>query len=207
MHAFYLYKIFTESTQRCTFIKINTINKFSDKEIIDQTIAWVRTVVIGCNFCPFAAKALNKGSVRFVVRSNTDLKICLETLSEEFQYLNENASVETTLIILPADFEGFAEYLDMINKAELFLAKENYEGVYQLASFHPQYRFAGAPDNDPANYTNRSPYPMLHILREDSITNALEGFAHPENIPNTNIDFAGKKGLKYMELLLAACMR
>ena len=135
-----------------------------------------------------------------------DLKTCLTLLSAEFKYLDENESVETTFIIFPNDHAHFLDYLDITERAEDFLAKENYEGIYQLASFHPQYCFAGSSEDDAANYTNRSPYPMLHILREDSITNALESFTNPENIPETNIDFARKKGLHYMQLLRQECI-
>ena len=162
--------------------------------------------MIGCNFCPFAAKVFNKKQIRYLVLSPGDLKTCLTTLSAEFKYLDENEAVETTFIIFPNDHADFPGYLDMTERAEDFLAKENYEGIYQLASFHPQYCFAGSSDDDAANYTNRSPYPMLHILREDSITKALESFTNPESIPETNIDFARKKGLHYMQMLRASCM-
>ena len=163
--------------------------------------------MISCNFCPFAAKVFNKKQIRYEVLSPDDLRACLGTLSDEFKYLDENETVETTFIIFPNDYTDFQDYLDMVERAEDFLAKENYEGIYQLASFHPQYVFAGSAEDDAANYTNRSPYPMLHILREDSITAALESFSNPENIPETNIEFARKKGLHYMQMLLASCMK
>ena len=83
-----------------------------------------------------------------------------------------------------------------------FLAKESYEGIYQLASFHPQYLFAGSNDNDPANYTNRSPYPMLHILREESLSKAIDSYPNVDDIPQNNIDFANAKGLYFMKNLL-----
>ena len=98
------------------------------------------------------------------------------------------------------------QYLDLVDKGERLLVKENYEGIYQLASFHPLYLFAGSNENDAANYTNRSPYPMLHILREDSITKALENFDDPDSIPEKNIDFAKTKGLEYMKMLAASCI-
>ena len=135
-----------------------------------------------------------------------NIKACLEDLSAEFQHLDNHELTETIFLIFPDHFAGFNEFLAVAEDADQFLVKENYEGIYQLASFHPLYLFEGSPVDDAANYTNRSPFPMLHILREDSITKVLKGFDHPENIPDNNIDFTRKKGLKYMELLLAACM-
>lgn len=181
-------------------------DKKSDPEIVIHTTTWIKNVVIGCNFCPFAAKALIRKTVRYVVVETTDFKTALTALANEFEFLNENENIETTFIIFSTGFTDFLQYLDLVDKGERLLAKENYEGVYQLASFHPQYLFAGSNGNDAANYTNRSPYPMLHILREDSITKALENFDDPDSIPEKNIDFAKTKGIEYMRLLAASCI-
>ncbi len=173
---------------------------------ISDTINWIKKVVIGCNFCPFASKALAKKSVRYVVIETTDFKTALTALANEFEFLNNDENFETTFIIFSEGFTDFLQYLDLVDKGERLLTKENYDGVYQLASFHPQYLFAGSNENDAANYTNRSPYPMLHILREDSITKALENFDDPDSIPEKNIDFAKTKGLEYMKMLAASCI-
>ncbi len=179
----------------------------TDKKIIEHTINWIKNIVIDLNFCPFAAKALLKKSIRYVVLPKTTAKKCLGVLSAELKFLEVNNDFETTFIILPDNFKSFDIYLSLIEKAEEFISENNYEGVYQLASFHPKYCFAGSTNTDAANYTNRSPYPMLHILREDSVTKALAHFPHPEKIPERNIDLAREKGLKYMQLLRAACMQ
>ena len=181
-----------------------TVN--NDSIEITNTANWIKQVVIGCNFCPFAAKALAKKTVRYVVKENIDFKSALTALAEEFEFLNSNLNIETTFIILSDGFTDFLQYLDLVDKSERLLTKENYEGVYQLASFHPQYLFASSNENDPANYTNRSPYPMLHILREESITKALENFDDPDSIPEKNIDFAKTKGIEYMKMLAASCI-
>ena len=173
---------------------------------ITNTANWIKQVVIGCNFCPFAAKALAKKTVRYVVKENTDFKSALTALAEEFEFLNSNLNIETTFIIFSDGFKDFSQYLDLVDKGERLLLKENYEGVYQLASFHPQYLFSGSNENDAENYTNRSPYPMLHLLREDSITKALENFDDPDSIPEKNIDFAKTKGIEYMKMLAASCI-
>ena len=180
------------------------IQKCFEKLEIIQTGNWIKQVVIGCNFCPFAAKALAKKTVRCIVVEKTDFKTALTALANEFEFLNSNENIETTFIIFSEGFTDFLQYLDLVDKGERLLIKENYEGVYQLASFHPQYLFAGSNENDPANYTNRSPYPMLHILREDSITKALENLVDPDSIPEKNIDFAKTKGLEYMKMLAAS---
>jgi len=174
--------------------------------IIAQTTQWINSVVIGCNFCPFASRAMLRKSIRYVVLPEATLESALASVVEELQFLDRMEDIETTLVIFPGQFSDFEEYLDLVDMAEDLSAEQGYEGVYQIASFHPEYCFAGAKDDDPANYTNRSPYPMLHLLREESITKALEHFEDPEGIPERNMAFAEQKGLKYMQMLRAACL-
>ena len=177
-----------------------------DTLIIAQTANWIKSVVIGCNFCPFAAKAMQMKSIRYVVLHEGSIKDMLTTLVTECIYLDNSEDTETTIIVLPNHFPDFNNYLNLIDKAEHLILEEDYEGIYQLASFHPLYCFEGAPKDDAANYTNRSPFPMLQILREESITKALENFPDPDSIPEKNIEYARKKGLVYMEVLRAKCM-
>lgn len=179
---------------------------FSDDTIVEHTEAWIRQVVVGCNFCPFAAKALLQKSVRYRVVRGPEAPGIMGLLAEELQHLDEQPGVETTFIILPENFLDFEAYLELAEAAGELIVNEDYEGVYQVASFHPLYCFDGEPASDPANYTNRSPYPMLHLLREASIEKALAHYKDPEGIPERNIDFARKKGLAYMEALRAACL-
>jgi hypothetical protein len=177
-----------------------------DDIVIGQTKAWINQVVVGCNFCPFAAREVKRGSIRFNVLHSADIRVLQQSLAEEFELLDNDENIATTLIILPGLFPDFRDYLDMIAILEKFLKKKDKEGVYQLASFHPQYLFAGADMNDPANYTNRSAYPMVHLLRESSITDAIANFPDPEGIPERNIAFARRKGLSYMRTLRDACL-
>ena len=163
-------------------------------------------MVIGCNFCPFAAKAMLRKSIRYVVLPEVTLESSLEAFVEELRYLDRTDDIETTLVIFPNHFADFEQYLDLVELAEALAADQGYDGIYQVASFHPDYCFADSDNDDTANYTNRSIYPMLHILREDSITNVLENFPDPEGIPQRNIDFAQRKGLAYMQVLRAACI-
>lgn len=178
----------------------------TEATIIAQTVAWIKSVVIGCHFCPFAAGAMSRKSIRYVVLSDATSESALKTLIFEMKKMEQEDEIETTLIILPFRFDDFRKYLDLVSKAEISVTKQQYEGIYQIASFHPEYCFAGTDNNDPANYTNRSIFPMLHILREESITRAIEQYPGTENIPEQNIAFARQKGLVYMQLLRAACM-
>ena len=178
----------------------------SNEQVISQTKKWISDVVIGCNFCPFAGKVLKEDTIHYKVETATALQECLQTFIKECMQLDEDEQVETVLIIFPNSFEQFDDYLDLVSLAESLLKKEGYEGIYQVASFHPQYRFAGAPISDAANYTNRSVYPMLHILREESIEKALEKYPDPDLIPDRNINFAREKGVVYMKMLRDACM-
>ncbi len=178
----------------------------NDSVIIEQTKKWIKSVVIDLNFCPFAAKALLKKSIHYNVLVNADLENSLETLIKEMHYLDTNEDIETSFIILPNSFSDFNDYLDLVSVADELIADEGYEGIYQLASFHPDYCFEGASNDDAANYTNRSVYPMLHLLREESITKALSLYKHPELIPENNIKLAREKGLQYMQMLRAACL-
>lgn len=173
--------------------------------VIAQTTKWIKSVVIDCNFCPFAAKAMRQKSIRYVVWEGTD-ESSLEKLGAELHFLDDAPDIETTFLIFPNNFGDFEDYLDFVELAEALNIEMDYEGIYQIASFHPDYCFEGADVDDPANFTNRSIYPMLHLLREESITNAVDNFPDPENIPERNIAFSQAKGLKYMQFLRANCI-
>ena len=171
------------------------------QQVIDKTKKWIVDVVIGCNLCPFAANVVKQQSAFYRVETSTDLNTCLEAFEYEMQRLDKDESIETSFLIFPNAFEKFDDYLYLLSLAEQILKRKGYEGIYQVASFHPLYLFAGSDENDAANYTNRSIYPMLHLLREESIDNALENYKSPENIPERNINFTREKGLAYMKML------
>ncbi len=178
----------------------------SNKEIaIEQTINWIKQVVIDCNFCPFASRPLNEGRIHFSVTLSADPAIILEETIRECYRLDENEDIETCLLIMTNGFENFDDYLDILSMAEALIEDQEYEGIYQLASFHPGYCFEGADETDPANYTNRSPYPMLHFLRESSVEKALLFYKEPEKIPENNIRFTKDKGLLFMQQLRNQC--
>lgn len=174
--------------------------------IIHQTKKWINDVVVGCNFCPFAAKEIKQNSIHYQVETGTGLEECLQAFLNECVRLDENNDIETTLLIIPNAFERFDEYLDLVSLAEQLLKQEGYDGIYQVASFHPLYCFANSLPDDAANFTNRSVYPMLHLLREERIEQALLRYADPGRIPERNIQFAREKGLTYMKMLRDACL-
>ena len=175
--------------------------------VIIQTKKWITDVVIGCNFCPFAAKEVKRNTIHYAVEINKEIAECLNTFLSECKRLDENEHIETTLLIFPQSFNRFDDYLNFVLHAGNLLKKKGYEGIYQVASFHPMYYFANSPMNDAANFTNRSPYPMLHILREKSIEQALLHYPHPEKIPENNINFTREKGYAYMAMLRDACLK
>jgi hypothetical protein len=172
---------------------------------INETKKWLETVVIARNICPFAKRVFDDNKIHFHVENSTDVAICLENLLDECVRLDENQNIETTLVCYPQAFADFNEYLDFVEISERLLEVEDYEGIYQLASFHPDYCFEGENENDAANYTNRSPYPMLHLLRESRLEKALENYPNPEEIPENNIKLTRELGLQKMQQTLAAC--
>jgi uncharacterized protein len=175
------------------------------EQIIGQTKKWVTDVVAGCNFCPFVSKEIKQNSIHYQVEYATGASHCLQAFLNECARLDEE-KIETSLLIFPNGFPAFEDYLDLVDLAEKLLKKEGYEGIYQVASFHPLYAFAGSSVDDAANYTNRSVYPMLHLLREARVEQALAKYPDPEQIPKRNILFAREKGIAYMKRLRDSCM-
>lgn len=164
-------------------------------EKIGNTKDWLENIVIKHNFCPFAKKELLKDSIRFHLIESNSMETILEELVDEFTFLDKHPNVETTLLVLNESFDDFDDYLDLVEISNALLEDQGHLGVYQIASFHPDYCFEDTDVDDPANYTNRSPYPTLHILREASLENAIESHPDPEGIPERNIAYARTLGL------------
>ncbi|MRG43497.1 DUF1415 family protein [Chitinophaga sp. SYP-B3965] len=175
-------------------------------EIIAQTKNWIREVVVGCNFCPFAAKELKQDTIHYEVVQTTGLNAARLAFLAECVRLDNDESIATTMLIFPDAFPVFLDYLELVDAVEKMLRQKGYRGIYQVASFHPLYQFADTALEDAANYTNRSVYPMLHILREAQIEKALLNFADPQSIPERNINFAREKGAAYMKMLRDSCL-
>ncbi len=179
----------------------------SDQVIIQQTRNWVLTAVIDLNFCPFAQKEFEQETIYYCVVQEKTMEGSLESLMIECKRLDQNQNIATSLLIYPEQWQNFDNFLDYLAIANDLLDSQKYQGIYQLASFHPDYRFAGEAENDPANYTNRSPYPMLHLIREDQMEQALLNYPDPEQIPENNIQKARKLGEEHFIALLSACKK
>jgi len=176
-------------------------------EVLQHTQNWVDQVIVKLNLCPFAKPVVDSGRIRYHLADGNDLEEALHQLIEQCQYLDQHAEIETELVVYPNGFEDFYDFLDLVDLANQLLVEQNYEGVYQLANFHPDYCFDGELPSDPANYTNRSPYPMLHLIREASLEQALASYPDPEQIPERNIKLTREMGLQAMQQALEACKK
>jgi hypothetical protein len=174
-------------------------------DVIAQTKSWIETVIIAHGFCPFAKAVFDNGGIHYQVTSANSIEDCLKLVIDECLLLDSQQQFETSFIIFAQAFADFEQYLEAIALAESLVEKQGYAGIYQIASFHPDYCFANQAQQDPANYTNRSPFPMMHIIRESSLDKALQSFSQAEEIPNRNIRVARELGLEKMHRLLDDC--
>ncbi len=166
---------------------------------------WLETLVIGLNLCPFAKRELVKNRVRFFVSEATTVEQLQMDLEAELALMAEDASIETTLLIHPAVLQDFFEYNQFISHTNRILKQLGYRGTFQIASFHPDYQFGGTEPDDVENTTNRSPYPLLHLIREESLARAVENYPDPDQIPERNIALVEELGADKMQALLKAC--
>lgn len=181
--------------------------KYSNDTYIAQTRCWLENVVLKHNLCPFAHKPFQAGQVRFVVTDSARAEFVLEDLQQELEYLLAHPEIETTLLIHPGALEDFLDYNDFLDVVDALLIKEGYEGEFQVASFHPDYQFADTQPDDAENYTNRSPWPMLHVLREVSLEYEIAHYPEAEKIPARNIQVMNALGAKHHQQVLATCLQ
>jgi len=179
----------------------------SPQQAIAETRAWVDRAVIGLNLCPFAKAVQTKNQVRYVVSNATDGDALLTELRDEMSRLvaADPAELDTTLLIHPQVLNDFLDFNDFLGAADEALEELGYEGMLQVASFHPQFQFAGTDADDVANATNRSPYPTLHLLREDSVDRAVAAFPQAEAIYENNIRTLEALGPEGWAALQAQC--
>lgn len=177
----------------------------TDNQIVAQTLNWVRTFIVAQDICPFAQRELERQSIRVEVVRSKKIEVALEELMVEVQWLDEHPETETTLLVFPTLFKSFDHYLDFVELAESILVDQGYEGIYQLATFHPDYCFENAEPDDASNYTNRSPYAMVHLLREESVEKAIEFYGDTDAIPERNIAKLNAMGSAAAEAKLQCC--
>ncbi len=163
--------------------------QIKDDAVIAQTKLWLEKAVIGLNLCPFAKGVHIKDQVRYFVSHATTTEELIKDLMAELEVLAEvnPEKIDTTLLIHPFVMQDFLDYNDFLEVADATLEELDLDGILQVASFHPQYQFEDAAPDDIDNYTNRSPFPTLHLLREESIDKAVEAFPEAEQIYEKNM--------------------
>lgn len=172
------------------------------QETENKIWTWLDKVVIGESFCPFAKVPRQRNQIKLSICSDTNTSAILSTLAQACRDLDSDPNTETTLLALTHGLKDFYDYLDVLELAQQLLEELGYHGVYQLASFHPQYLFEGEPADSVSHYTNRAPFPMFHLIREASITEALKFVDEPESIPQRNIKHANTLGLAFFKTFL-----
>jgi hypothetical protein len=177
----------------------------SDEKTVRPVRQWVETMVVGMNLCPFAKRELVKNRVRFATTSSTTEEQLLMALQAELELLNTDPSVETTLLIHADVLQDFHDYNGFLGYADSLLVDMGLEGIYQIASFHPHYQFDGTKPDAAENYTNRSPYPMLHLIREASLERAIADY-QVDQIPEQNIALMNELGQDKLQALLRSCL-
>lgn len=166
------------------------------KDTIALTRRWLERAVIGLNLCPFAKAVYVKGQVRFAVSDATTPDELVERLTAELAFLRDAdpQQTDTTLLIHPQVLADFLEYNDFLDTADATIRAQGLAGVIQIASFHPNYQFAGTAPDDVGNHSNRSPFPMLHLLRENSVARAVGAFPEADAIVDRNLATLAKLG-------------
>ncbi len=175
----------------------------TNETIIAATQLWLEKAVIGLNLCPFAKAVHVKKQIRYVVSSATTPEALLEELIAELRTLQDTdpEQIDTTLLIHPDVLTDFLDYNDFLDTVDLATAEPEFNDEFQVASLHPHYQFAGTKFDDIENYTNRSPYPTLHLLREASVDRAVDAFPDADHIADVNIETMNKLGHEGWEML------
>lgn len=178
---------------------------FTPDNVVAITRSWLTSVVIELNLCPFAKATVDQASVHYAVDQNVEPTQLLYTLNNELLRLRASPDIETTLVIHPNALVDFLDYNAFLATVDDWLSSEGFEGEFQVASFHPDYQFAGTAATDAENFTNRSPFPMLHLLRESSVEWAIASHPNVHGIPDANIETMRRLGSKQLLQRLAQC--
>jgi hypothetical protein len=172
----------------------------NDQVVVEHTRRWISSFVIGLGLCPFARRAFDAGRIRYAISLSRDENTLSNDLASELHLLlaSPSTQIETTLLIHPHVLGNFLDYNDFLGVVDKLLEELRLLGTIQVATFHPQYRFAGTELNAAENYTNRSPYPMLHLLRETSVSQAADGSDEVLKIPRRNIETMRNLGREHI---------
>lgn len=163
--------------------------------------SWLQEFVVGLNLCPFARPVLGAPNLRIAICEQADPELQRRAFLEELDLLQRSSEAEiaTTLLALPRGLDEFEDYLDYLDECQQLLGDAGLEGVMQLASFHPHYQFAGEEEGAASHYSNRAPYPLIHLLRENMLTRVLQDFDEPEKIPANNVRTLERLGASELE--------
>ncbi len=180
-----------------------------DDTVIARTRCWIEKAVVALNLCPFARKPYEGEQVRYVVSHAQTPDELFTDLQHELEHLRQSDPevVETTVLIHPYVLQDFYDYNDFLGVVDELIESGGYAGEFQVASLHPDYQFAGTQPGDAENYTNRSPYPILHLLREALLARAISSYARPDKIPERNIRVMNELGAAKMQAMLDKCMK
>lgn len=178
------------------------LERLQSSKTIAATELWLEEIVVGLNLCPFAKHAL--GSIEFCLSEARDEQHLLVDLEQACFKLKDDSSVETLLLIHPDVLQGFDAYNQFLAYVDSLLKAMQLEGEIQVASFHPDYQFADTDFDSAENFTNRSPFPMLHLLREASVERAIHSYTDIDTIPQRNIERMQELGSAYLKSRLLA---
>ena len=188
-------------------MKADQLDLNSSEKCIAATRCWIEKFVIAKNLCPFAKKPSERGQVHYAlsVADNTD--DLLNDFLDEIESLVKIDPLQrdTTVLIHPYVLGDFVQYIEFINGLEFILEGAGYIDTFQIASLHPDYQFEDVAQSDVQNYTNRSPYPIIHLLRQESVSKALASYVQPERIPERNIRLMQKYGVEKIQTILEEC--
>ncbi len=158
-----------------------------EQKVIAEVKYWIEKAVIGLDLCPFAKPVYEQGRIYYIVSPSEQVDGLMFDLHQQLLWLRQHPEIETTLLIIPCQLADFTDFNQMLDQAEALLKAYDWVGEFQLASFHPQYQFAHTQIDDRENWSNRAPYPILHVLRESSLEQAIEHYPGVEEIPERNI--------------------
>ncbi|MET0103503.1 MAG: DUF1415 domain-containing protein [Sedimenticola sp.] len=179
----------------------------TEQQVVAATEQWIREVVVELNLCPFAEPVVSSGRISYAVSDAGDEEEIFRDLLQaldHFQQQDEQA-VATGFFILSRGLDDFQQYNEFLDLVDGLLEESGLQGVIQIAGFHPRYLFEGSDEKDPANYTNRSPYPMFHLIREDDLESAVASHPDPASIPERNIRLLRDMGLEDVKWRLERC--
>jgi len=183
---------------------VSAVSEITNERAIARVRAWIERFVVDLNLCPFARPVVSTDALRIVACESASPEAIATPLITEFDLLSQSSEsdIATSVLVFPEGLEDFDDYLGFLDDAQTLLEEMGLGGEIQIASFHPDYRFEGEPVDAVSHFTNRAPYPLIHLLRETLVTNALDAYPNPERIPERNIQTLERLGLAGIESLL-----